>query len=85
MMELYKWYSALITSEVSAHGAKATKYSHVRSMRIVKREILRLVQEFIQRSEDPDVCAVLFHPTVHIFCTGAAPLNYQVHSSSVYQ
>ena len=53
------WHEVPIFSPWSCSGAKATKYSHVRSMRIVKREILRLVQEFVQKSEDPDVCANL--------------------------
>eukprot|EP00667_Euglena_gracilis_P000862 EG_transcript_863 len=55
LLELYRCYSTLITAEVSTHGAKATKHQHVRSMRIVKRESLRLVQEFIERSEDPEL------------------------------
>jgi exportin-1 len=62
MMELYKLYASLITGEVTTHGQKATKYSHVRSMRIVKREALRLVQEYIQRSEDLDLVAQTIMP-----------------------
>eukprot|EP00993_Chasmostoma_nieuportense_P007598 NODE_86_length_3321_cov_122.116468_g80_i0.p1 GENE.NODE_86_length_3321_cov_122.116468_g80_i0~~NODE_86_length_3321_cov_122.116468_g80_i0.p1 ORF type:complete len:1072 (-),score=349.09 NODE_86_length_3321_cov_122.116468_g80_i0:63-3278(-) len=62
MMELYKLYSNLITTEVTSKGTLITKHAHVKGMRAVKREILRLVQEFIERNEDPELVTGTFIP-----------------------
>jgi exportin-1 len=62
LMTLYKLYSGLITNEVATHGGQATKYSYVRGMRIIKREILCLVQEFIESCEDPENVTKTFIP-----------------------
>jgi len=52
MMKLYGHYSALISQEVAQKGEGVTRHHHVRSMRIVKKEILRLVEEYVKEAID---------------------------------
>eukprot|EP00756_Hemistasia_phaeocysticola_P006206 Hpha_TRINITY_DN13728_c0_g1::TRINITY_DN13728_c0_g1_i1::g.142264::m.142264/K14290/XPO1, CRM1; exportin-1 len=52
MMKLYGLYSTLITQEVAAKGETVTRHHHVRCMRIVKKEILRLVEEYVKEASD---------------------------------
>eukprot|EP00741_Cyanophora_paradoxa_P007523 tig00001154_g7276.t1 len=52
MLNVYKAYSEMITQAISAQGPNVVKTSVVRSMRAVKKETLRLIETFIERSED---------------------------------
>ena len=52
LMQLYALYSQLISSEVSTHGVAITRHMHVRQMRIVKKETLRLIEEYVKKSDD---------------------------------
>lgn len=52
MLSVYKAYSQLISEEVATHGPIATKHSHVRTMRTVKKETLKLVEVFIVNTDD---------------------------------
>ena len=49
-MKVYAVYSQLISQEVASKGEQATFTGHVRSMRIVKKYILQLLEEFCKRS-----------------------------------
>eukprot|EP00761_Pharyngomonas_kirbyi_P000242 gb/GECH01000242.1/.p1 GENE.gb/GECH01000242.1/~~gb/GECH01000242.1/.p1 ORF type:complete len:1056 (+),score=222.82 gb/GECH01000242.1/:1-3168(+) len=62
MLEVYKAYSQMISQEVTANGSVATKYSNVRGMRAVKRDTLRLVETFIEHSENPQFISQHFIP-----------------------
>ena len=57
MMKLYATYSQLISQEVASKGPTVAFHAHVRQMRIVKKNILKLVQEFCQRSSQRDEIA----------------------------
>eukprot|EP01060_Flectonema_neradi_P008590 TRINITY_DN16125_c0_g1_i1.p1 TRINITY_DN16125_c0_g1~~TRINITY_DN16125_c0_g1_i1.p1 ORF type:complete len:828 (+),score=123.29 TRINITY_DN16125_c0_g1_i1:42-2486(+) len=52
LMQLYALYSQSISSEVATHGVGITKHLHVRQMRIVKKESLRLIEEYVKKSND---------------------------------
>lgn len=62
MFEIYKIYSQLISQEVSAHGVIATKYSHVKLMASVKKEVLRLMETFFNGTEDLNLLSNKFVP-----------------------
>jgi len=54
MLNVYKVYSERISSAVSQQGAIATQMSLVRTMRSAKKEILRLLMIFIEKSGPPE-------------------------------
>ena len=54
MLNVYKVYSERISSEVTAQGAIATKMSLVRTLRSAKKEVLRLLNVFIDKSGPPE-------------------------------
>ena len=57
MLNVYKTYSECISHMVRSQGAIVTKYAVVRSMRGVKKEILKLIEVFVSKSEDPQTVA----------------------------
>lgn len=70
MMEVYKIYSGMITQEVAQHGTMGAKHTHVRYMRCIKREILKLIQGFVEKTDDPDaVQANLIPPLLDAILT----------------
>jgi len=56
-LNLYKAYNGIVAEAVAAGGLKALHSTDVRQMRAIKREILRLVEAFIEHSEDTQVRA----------------------------
>lgn len=54
MLNVYKVYSERISAAVSQQGAIATQMSLVRTMRSAKKEVLRLLNVFIQKSGPPE-------------------------------
>jgi exportin-1 len=48
LLNVCKFYSSQISSAIQQHGDVATKHSHVKEMRTVKRETLNLINSFIQ-------------------------------------
>lgn len=54
MLNVYKLYSERISAAVAQQGAIATKMSHVRTMRSAKKEVLRLLNVFIDKSGPPE-------------------------------
>eukprot|EP01114_Cavostelium_apophysatum_P018091 TRINITY_DN5522_c0_g1_i1.p1 TRINITY_DN5522_c0_g1~~TRINITY_DN5522_c0_g1_i1.p1 ORF type:complete len:1069 (+),score=345.41 TRINITY_DN5522_c0_g1_i1:320-3526(+) len=62
MLNVYKAYSEMISGAVAANGVMAARTSLIRTMRTVKKETLRLIQTFIERSEDPALVANNFIP-----------------------
>ncbi|KAJ3215232.1 Karyopherin transporter [Clydaea vesicula] len=63
LLSLYKAVSGLISSSVASQGEVATKTPRVRGMRTIKKEILKLVEIYIQKAEDlPTVNANLIPP-----------------------
>mmetsp|Transcript_47984 Transcript_47984/g.71095 ORF Transcript_47984/g.71095 Transcript_47984/m.71095 type:complete len:1091 (-) Transcript_47984:476-3748(-) len=68
MLNVYKVYSERISAAVTQQGAIATQMSLVRTMRSAKKEVLRLLITFIDRSgppeSDPRAVAQSFIPPV---------------------
>eukprot|EP01090_Pellita_catalonica_P018674 TRINITY_DN6104_c0_g1_i1.p1 TRINITY_DN6104_c0_g1~~TRINITY_DN6104_c0_g1_i1.p1 ORF type:complete len:569 (-),score=69.02 TRINITY_DN6104_c0_g1_i1:84-1721(-) len=62
ILNVYKAYSQEISDTVARQGAVATKYSNIRTMRAVKKEVLELLQTFIAAAEDPQVVMTNFLP-----------------------
>lgn len=55
LINVYQAYSVEINARIQRQGPIATKMSEVRSMRGVKREILKLIRAFIENSKDKEV------------------------------
>jgi len=62
MLNAYKAYSTMISTIVSTGGQYASRTSAARAMRIVKKEMLKLLECFIDKSEDPSTVSVHFIP-----------------------
>jgi exportin-1 len=62
MLEVYKAYSKMISEEVQREGSRATHYSGVRQMRAVKKEVLRLLENFILHAKDTKAVVTQFLP-----------------------
>jgi exportin-1 len=62
MLGLYKVVSGIISETVSRDGAIATKTPKIRNLRTVKKEILKLMETFIKKSEDLEMVNNNFIP-----------------------
>lgn len=62
LLHVYKGYSEMINAAVAQGGQYATSTSAVRGMRAVKRETLRLLESYIERSEDSELILQRFVP-----------------------
>ncbi|RSH81644.1 Karyopherin transporter [Apiotrichum porosum] len=54
MLGLYKAVSGIISDAVATQGLIATKTPKVRSLRTIKKEILKLVETYVKKAEDLD-------------------------------
>ncbi|KAK4687365.1 exportin-1, partial [Tremellales sp. Uapishka_1] len=54
MLGLYKAVSGIISEQVASQGLIATKTPKVRSLRTIKKEILKLVETYVKKAEDSD-------------------------------
>ncbi|KAJ1985367.1 Karyopherin transporter [Dimargaris verticillata] len=52
MLSLYSNVSTAISREVDAKGVVATRMPHIRAMRTIKKEALKLVQTYVSRADD---------------------------------
>eukprot|EP01012_Entosiphon_sulcatum_P019589 TRINITY_DN24503_c0_g1_i1.p1 TRINITY_DN24503_c0_g1~~TRINITY_DN24503_c0_g1_i1.p1 ORF type:complete len:1057 (-),score=290.97 TRINITY_DN24503_c0_g1_i1:3-3173(-) len=73
MIQLYGAYAEMITREIATHGPQVAKFTHVRGMRIVKREVLRLMQEAMLGTPEPDMLLATVVPPL----LGATLLDYK--------
>eukprot|EP01064_Diplonema_japonicum_P008392 TRINITY_DN15852_c0_g1_i1.p1 TRINITY_DN15852_c0_g1~~TRINITY_DN15852_c0_g1_i1.p1 ORF type:complete len:1107 (+),score=234.62 TRINITY_DN15852_c0_g1_i1:41-3322(+) len=55
VMSLYAMYSQLISQEVASKGPMVTRHTHVKCMRIIKKESILLIEEYIKRSSEVSV------------------------------
>ncbi|KAL3905083.1 MAG: hypothetical protein SGPRY_011040, partial [Prymnesium sp.] len=80
LLNVYKAYSELINTAIATSGATNVHLMHtsgVRAMRAVKKETLRLLDTFIDKSEDHELASRTLHPSPslpHASCTQALPL-----------
>jgi len=64
MLALYKMYSELISATVATGGPHAAKTSAVKLMRSVKKVTLRLVETFVEKSDDLALVASQYVPAM---------------------
>lgn len=62
LLQVYRAYSEMINAAVAQGGQYATSTSAVRGMRAVKRESLKLLEAYIERSEDNGLILSRFVP-----------------------
>ena len=62
MLGLYKVVSGVISETVARDGPIATKTPKIRNLRTVKKEILKLMETFIKKSEDLEMVNSNFIP-----------------------
>nr|XP_033792332.1 exportin-1 isoform X3 [Geotrypetes seraphini] len=62
MLNVYKCLSENISAAIQANGEMVTKQPLIRSMRTVKRETLKLISGWVNRSNDPQMVAENFVP-----------------------
>jgi exportin-1 len=60
MLNVYKAYSDWVSAAVSEQGQAATTHHHVRSMRNVRKDTLKLIETYVSLSKDPVNVAQLF-------------------------
>ena len=54
LLNVYRAYSASVSSAVQQHGDLATRHADVRALRAAKREILRLLTTFVEKCGEPE-------------------------------
>ena len=54
MLNVYKVYSERISRAIAEQGPIATKHALIRSMRSAKKEVLKLLSAFIEKSDEPE-------------------------------
>lgn len=59
-----RMYSELISSLIASGGPHASRTSQVKSLRSVKREVLKLIETFIEKSEDIQLVAQTLVPAM---------------------
>eukprot|EP00897_Mesotaenium_endlicherianum_P006301 jgi/Mesen1/569/ME000107S10808 len=64
MLNVYRMYSELISTHIAEGGPYASKTSIVKLLRSVKREILRLIETFVDKAEDMELIARQFVPAM---------------------
>ena len=52
MLNVYKVMSGNITAAISANGEVVTKQPLIKGMRVVKKETLKLISDWISRTSD---------------------------------
>lgn len=62
MLETYKVYSQFISTEVARMGPQVTQHIHVRQMRAIKKEILKLVETFLMNLKEVQAVSNGFVP-----------------------
>eukprot|EP00898_Chlorokybus_atmophyticus_P003100 jgi/Chlat1/3791/Chrsp259S00289 len=64
MLNIYRVYSELISSQIATGGPYASRTALVKLLRSVKKHVLRLVENFVDKCEDTDMVAKQFVPAM---------------------
>ena len=59
MLNVYKVMSSNITAAIALNGEAVTKQPLIKSMRVVKKETLKLISDWISRSHDANMVSTL--------------------------
>jgi exportin-1 len=65
VLNVYKLYSELVSQSIAEGGPYASKSSFVKLLRSVKREVLRLIETFVERCDDPHLVAQQLVPQMY--------------------
>ena len=68
ILNVYRLYSELISASITEGGPYASKTSLVKLLRSVKREVLRLIETFVERCEDPHLAGRAGSSSHHHAC-----------------
>eukprot|EP00656_Telonema_subtile_P036866 TRINITY_DN4092_c0_g1_i2.p1 TRINITY_DN4092_c0_g1~~TRINITY_DN4092_c0_g1_i2.p1 ORF type:complete len:1133 (-),score=347.86 TRINITY_DN4092_c0_g1_i2:112-3510(-) len=64
-LSIYKAYSEMISAAVTAQGQQVSNTSNIKTMRGVRKEVLKLIQGFVEYSDDPrTVCDSFIPPLI---------------------
>ena len=55
MLNVYKVMSENISGAITLSGENVTKQPLIKSMRLVKKETLKLISDWVSRSNDPEL------------------------------
>ncbi|KAK3239812.1 Exportin-1, partial [Cymbomonas tetramitiformis] len=64
MLQVYKLYSEFISTQVATGGQFAARTTQVKLMRSVKRECLKLIETFVDKTDDPKLLATQLVPSM---------------------
>ena len=62
MLNVYKVMSENISGAIAVSGENVTKQPLIKSMRLVKKETLKLISDWVSRSNDPELVLDNFIP-----------------------
>lgn len=69
MLNIYNVMSANITDAIATNGDSVTKQPLIKNMRVIKKETLRLISDWISRSNDNSmVCKIRFVNFFIVLC-----------------
>lgn len=68
MLNIYNVMSANITDAIATNGDSVTKQPLIKNMRVIKKETLRLIADWISRSND-NAMVCLYLLSIHIIRT----------------
>lgn len=60
MLNVYKVMSENISAAITVNGESVTKQPLIKSMRVVKKETLKLISDWVSRSNDPQMVSSEF-------------------------
>lgn len=61
MLNIYNVMSANITDAIATNGDSVTKQPLIKNMRVIKKETLRLISDWISRSNDNTMVYYMFY------------------------
>lgn len=68
MLNVYKVMSGNIIAAIAINGESVTKQPLIKSMRGIKKETLKLISDWISKSNDPELVYAYFHNDISIIC-----------------
>lgn len=67
MLNVYKVMSGNIIAAIAINGESVTKQPLIKSMRGIKKETLKLISDWMSKSNDPDLVSSWYHKKWKIY------------------
>lgn len=64
MLNVYKVMSENIIAAIAVNGESVTKQPLIKNMRVVKKETLKLISDWVSRSNDPQMVSTCMYITL---------------------